>query len=377
MSAKGSKRPRESTSDTLREINASSATGPLDPTNTLSKFKSLATQIWESDDNGSPKLEQQLKLAAAFLLGCTIQTSTNNTFRIVEAEAYFHGAVTHRDTFTHGFPEQGTVGEWYFHRVNPTGGFKGGTFKGMDVTFGNAAKGHYGGFLIRSIQPTGTSKLIEGPSLVVDALLSSSKCPSVNEFVSTRKVVCVASSPMTLSYQPTACDASDVVCASPRVGLVPRKPTDLVYVARPYRFHVVNPSSTPPLSKLRSGIVAALLATGIDSGDAQRMAGAQKQLIEKVAPLVALSQAEKSNLNVAISEAIAAEKALPSDTSKESTSKSAAATDAGNVTRSVFSSLDDKTKKCLQIVKDVLGEDVKQTPVISKLVAIASALNQY
>lgn len=58
-------------------------------------------------------------------------------------------------------------GCWYFHR-------KGGTYKGVDITCG------HGSFLLRAIQDIQTEEVTEGPSLVVDVLLSKLDCPDVN-----------------------------------------------------------------------------------------------------------------------------------------------------------------------------------------------------
>ena len=66
-------------------------------------------------------------------------------------------------------------GKWYMHRMtakNPMS-FKGGSYKGMDLTFGDN-KNSYGGILIRSILDLKTNEYIEGPCNTLDAFLKRS-----------------------------------------------------------------------------------------------------------------------------------------------------------------------------------------------------------
>jgi hypothetical protein len=53
------------------------------------------------------------------------------------------------DEYTHCNDDQLKYGYWYFHKF-PNGSYKGGTFKGLDITLGNN-KDKYCGILIRSI----------------------------------------------------------------------------------------------------------------------------------------------------------------------------------------------------------------------------------
>jgi hypothetical protein len=86
-------------------------------------------------------------------------------YRLVEVETYYHSE-DHPDPFSHRDPIQLECGRWYFHR---TGGiYRSGSFKGLDVTFGDGAA--YGGILFRGFE-TPEGRLIDGPSLLVDHLL--------------------------------------------------------------------------------------------------------------------------------------------------------------------------------------------------------------
>ncbi|KAF8886942.1 hypothetical protein BD779DRAFT_541824 [Infundibulicybe gibba] len=65
-------------------------------------------------------------------------------FEFLEIEFYLNSG-RHKDPFTHGNEEQGVTGRWYFHRASTSGtaGFRGGTRKGFDLTFGPATKSRY------------------------------------------------------------------------------------------------------------------------------------------------------------------------------------------------------------------------------------------
>lgn len=97
-------------------------------------------------------------------------------FTILEVEFYLHCA-DHADKYTHCSAAQlSTAGEWYFHRE--TAAKIGFTLKGVDITFG-ACGTEAGGMLIRAIEPDPAEGPIDGPSKVVDALLTAAGVVSV------------------------------------------------------------------------------------------------------------------------------------------------------------------------------------------------------
>ncbi|KAI0774649.1 hypothetical protein BD413DRAFT_654809 [Trametes elegans] len=136
---------------------------------------------------------------------------------ILELEFYLYKSGVHEDPFTHASAEQSQAGQWYFHRpprraddagtaaVGPAG-YRGGTRKGLDLTIGRpppALTSRYfstpsiyggasasgpssilrGGILIRSIRRGSDSKVISGPSLLVDELLRLSGACEITELV--------------------------------------------------------------------------------------------------------------------------------------------------------------------------------------------------
>lgn len=90
-------------------------------------------------------------LRRRFVLRCRHPSGSESLFAIAEVEHYGP-----QDPYTHGFVERGQerqerqgrliggseqlgpAGHWYFHRAGKggTGAFRGGTFKGLDLTTG-------------------------------------------------------------------------------------------------------------------------------------------------------------------------------------------------------------------------------------------------
>ena len=77
-----------------------------------------------------------IKQIARTILSNYVLVANASTYRIMEIEFYVHGS-NHLDTYTHGNPDQLTYGKWYFHKF-ATGSYKGGTFKGLDITLGSS-----------------------------------------------------------------------------------------------------------------------------------------------------------------------------------------------------------------------------------------------
>jgi len=123
------------------------------------------------------------KIAKALLMKYVMVVG-NKEFRICEIEFYVKNN-NHDDKYTHGDSHQKTYGKWYFHRY-PNGSYKSGTYKGLDLTFGN--NDTFFGILIRSIYDNETDEMIDGPCKVVNKilLLNDNEVHDVKEYMENR-----------------------------------------------------------------------------------------------------------------------------------------------------------------------------------------------
>lgn len=107
-----------------------------------------------------------VELAKFILNNLTIKTGETE-YNIREIEFYLYSE-NHTDECVHKSPNQKLFMSWYIHKT-PNDTFKSGTYKGLDLTFGNGT--NYYGVLIRSITNINTDQLIAGPCCVVNELL--------------------------------------------------------------------------------------------------------------------------------------------------------------------------------------------------------------
>lgn len=103
-------------------------------------------------------------------------------YEFAELEFYEHSS-EHPDPTVHCHPDQLTNECWYFHRTSKKSDakYRGGTFKGLDMTFG-AAPDRYYGVLIRAIFSPETG-MISGPCNTVNHILKSYGVASIEELV--------------------------------------------------------------------------------------------------------------------------------------------------------------------------------------------------
>ena len=185
---------------------------------------------------------------AETLLGGAILHAGGRTFYIDEVECYWT-APEHPDPFTHRHELQHSWLRWYFHRVGR--GYRGGNYKGLDVTIGGTPAGAFGGVLIRALRDSATGTRVTGPSNSVAALLAATDCakPSeLDERIGERRVD-DATSPLRLE----AVARGDGIAlenwrTGPRHGLStrPQNRTELheAYRALPYRYRVTSGGRT-------------------------------------------------------------------------------------------------------------------------------------
>lgn len=202
-------------------------------------------------------------------------------YRLAEIEFYCSSA-THADPFVHGAPEQLGFAQWYFHRASAHGAYRGGTFKGLDLTFGDEAAGLYGGILLRAIASADTDEFVDGSCNVVDCILANLGMASIAELVAAAGSLDAADCPL-VRLRPAAAEPEPAVFASPRVGLTlkklesaasPRAPAYARFVAAPLRF-LTRPASS---GKRFYAVVGLLMAGIADPAELARLVGCTERV---------------------------------------------------------------------------------------------------
>jgi hypothetical protein len=195
--------------------------------------------------------------------------------RLVEIEFYYW-ADTHPDPFTHRDPIQVRIGHWYFHRSRGT--YRGGSFKGLDLTFGDRTTS--GGILIRGLE-TPDGALIDGPSLCVDHLLKVTATANVAALDGAigGRLAWEDDNPIRLR-QIDRIEERPLI-HSARVGLFLKKKDARAestrFILRPYRY-LTEPRRT---KKGKLHIVLALHARGDSLDDIQRLTNCPRRTIER------------------------------------------------------------------------------------------------
>lgn len=164
--------------------------------------------------------------------------ANGKNYRLMEIEFYVCND-QHKDIFTHCHSMQKKMLEWYFHRTSEKEhSYKGGTFKGLDVSCGFDG-GHHG-ILIRSIMNENNGDVIEGPCNVVNALLKDCECDSVKNLVTEKmndKLSCLNNKVIKLELKHY--DGEQVIYKAPRIGLTLKgnnAEEKKKYIDRNYRF---------------------------------------------------------------------------------------------------------------------------------------------
>ncbi|KAG6886731.1 hypothetical protein C0995_005393 [Termitomyces sp. Mi166 len=193
-------------------------------------------------------------------------------FEILELEFYLRKDGYHEDPFTHGSEEQRVCGKWYFHRaprpsrdstrsLTSLTAYRGGSRKGMDLTIGSPYfdqtktetttlnRSTRGGALLRTFRRVSDSKVISGPSLLVDEILRLSKAADISELVEEKwagdtSAFGSRSTSLFLRAKASFPLPKPTIYRSPRIGLdlshpgttaSPSHPR-VVFLSRPYRY---------------------------------------------------------------------------------------------------------------------------------------------
>lgn len=195
--------------------------------------------------------------------------------RFTEVEFYVTTA-NHDDPFTHGDEMQREFARWYHHRTG--GEYRGGTYKGLDLAFGRDDT--YAGMLIRGVESTEPpAKLLDGPCVCVDHLLSLVKHGSVPSFVDSydRAVDGKDSAP---SYLEVGDESALPLYRSARVGLSLKRGASerrVRFIAAPYRF-LTEPSR---IKKGRVQLVCAMHARGESAATIASVTGTRQTQVQK------------------------------------------------------------------------------------------------
>lgn len=199
----------------------------------------------------------------------------NQPHRIVEIEFYYF-TDAHQDFFSHCDILQLESGRWYFHKIG--GNYKGGTFKGLDLTFG--ACDTYGGILIRSIEaPDGN--LICGPSLCVDYLLSLTNSQNVATLDSLIAKRIAWDNSNILRLETSLLPRGDKIFKTARIGLSLKKATASnqmhSFILRPYRY-LTEPRR---INKGKVHLILALKSKGMNTEEICKITGSRRKSVEQ------------------------------------------------------------------------------------------------
>jgi len=232
---------------------------------------------FDDSDLKFDEFESRFDQLASLLLNDYHLLIKNKRYRVVELEMYYVGG-EHKDDFAHATTMQlDSYGRWYFHTMgNKAGAYKGGTYKGLDLSFGKPHQAH-GGVLLRSIQSVETGKVIEGPCLLVNHILESNKSASIADFVRdhvpnlqafspaiSEDFLSVhwsdrASTPGALCFVPVDKKLkSTEFVKCPRVGLTLKKSGDgrETFIMKPYRY--ISAMGLKHIKKNKQTILSAL-----------------------------------------------------------------------------------------------------------------------
>ncbi len=195
--------------------------------------------------------------------------------RLAEIEFYYYASI-HPDPFSHRNPVTHHPGRWYFHRSH--GVYRGGSFKGVDISFGDAEA--FGGVLFRSLETSG-GEMIVGPSLLVDHLLMRSAAENVatlDRVIGERRAW-DKTSPLVLAPSPEPRDSR--IFRTARVGLTLRRSKKgdqgVRYIVRNYRY-LTEPRR---ISKGKPHMIIALHMQGIAAAEIARLTGSPKRSIDR------------------------------------------------------------------------------------------------
>jgi|SaaInlStandDraft_5_1057022.scaffolds.fasta_scaffold18447_2 3-methyladenine DNA glycosylase Mpg len=201
--------------------------------------------------------EEKFMMFASHLLKQFKIKIGDTTCSIEEVEVYYHSQ-DHKDKYTHRSSNQLKNATWYFHQF-PNGSYKGGTFKGLDITFGNE-KDIHAGMLIRSIMNVDTNEFFMGPCNSVNYIIKQSGTDSIIDLVGSMQNLNVLNDKNAFHLELSDTVDNEQIFTGPRVGLSHKFPE---YLIKGYRY-MKTPKKIP---KCRTSMVSALYVSGKNANE--------------------------------------------------------------------------------------------------------------
>jgi 3-methyladenine DNA glycosylase Mpg len=172
------------------------------------------------------KIEKKFKEYAEKLLNNTILEVKNKKYRICEIEMYYCND-DHPDKYTHCDDWQMKFNKFYPHRFKNKV-YKAGTYKCMDIAYGDEKTKTYFGILIRSIENIETNEFFTGPCISVNEILSNYSMKEFKEFMEKYDI------DKEFTLKTKKLDHEDIY-TGPRVGLGDKYPE---YKEKNYRYAI-------------------------------------------------------------------------------------------------------------------------------------------
>lgn len=231
----------------------------------MEKYLDLNSEKYKKCNSIQEKFK---KLAHIILNRCTLYVN-NSEFKIEEIEFYYKSK-DHNDTCVHGVDDQLNNGTWYLHKYK-NGSYKNGTWKGIDLTFGNRKENIYGGILLRTI--SSNNNTISGSCNVVNNIMTKLNVDTVNEF---GNIVAGkdALDKKTKLYIKKNRDDDDKIYCGIRVGL---SFNDLKYTFSEYRFL----TNVRDIVKYRNTVISKLFNDNKSIDDIINETKLKKHVIDK------------------------------------------------------------------------------------------------
>lgn len=228
--------------------------------------------------------DKKFRKLTDILLNKTSFIVNGKQYRLREIELYLY-TDDHLDIYTHQDGGQGCPCRWYFHKTGNT--YKGGTYKGLDITFGfrdkNKSKSTYGGILIRGISNDNCS--VTGPCNVVDHILKETKFEKIDDLVKNlgQYIYDVSKeSSLYLKYNDTL--EQFIIYSGPRVGLSFKLPK---YAIKNYRYLTYR---IKEIEKYRPSIIMNLINSGKTIEEVVKGSGCKVHQVKKYVDLYKLGE---------------------------------------------------------------------------------------